>query len=1258
MDKVHSNLYEKFLNILEEKQNKSHLDIRRLVSSIENRKVNIGYANNTLDKSFGYSLNKKFKKVRPFTNKHENPDFNLVTGQIWDEKDKSHPGALNIIDSVNENEEDNIIFFEQGFLSSASSWVQSFSDNDIKSSCLSYVYDDMAYYYMSEKKNRLSLKLNSEVSLSEGDEHRSKQLIDKIVSNRISKYNSQVIKPISLGAHKKKVLVIDQSFNDASTLQGLAGEDVFEQMLSSAIQENPDADIIVKSHPDSIYTKKSLKERLGFYSHLESCGRVHIYTEAVNPYSLFDIVDKVYVGTSGVGFEALMAGKDVICFGAPFYSGWGLTDDRRSIPHRHKKRSLHEVFYFTYVWYTHYQRPDIGTCQIEQVLDYILKERTCKIIEEVSDPKLSIIVPVYNVEDYIEDCIASIQKQTETSYEVIFINDASPDSCKEIIERYAQDDPRLKIINLEENIGQGFCRNIGIEHAKGEFVLFIDSDDYYKNNNFFSSLLNIAFENPHCDMVRYKKAFERVEDGNKKFVRNRDDKSELLIENIGESITYLNCDSINYNRHFWLFLYRRSLLIDYNIRFITTQWEERPFLISSMVNANSIYISDLDGIVYRVREDSTARRPRNIKDLSQQIENIESVCATLSLYNAIENINFELYKFLKIISNNKYYEIFLNSKTLTSRVRNLLIQHCENNGNFINNTYVTDDVSERSRVSLLCNLLKNDCLDDIRTIFSKEVIDYGFFYGLSNNNVSLAESISLYIKYNQKRVSYPVVEENLNRKVKLVVHPGTTKTGSTYLQHFFEINRFTLLKQGIYYPEFGVFWQECRPHKQAGHNLFRQEANLGKRDLLNKLLSVVKQNKSIDTVVLSSEAFYLGYADIAPMLEELKQFFDVQVVTYFREPISWANSQYCEFVSGGAIGRISVSFEEWIQQEKTKSWLRYDGFIKVLSDSVGLDNVIVREYERDNFSNGDLVEDFFDAMGFHFERENYVTPPKQKSNEATLTKEQVELMRVFNEYKYVNVDHYLRFVESYHRLAKSFNCEKKQKADFVTEEIETSISETTSESLAYFYSNFSIKFKPYFISDNSDAKDLTLDFINSTFKLYLKKKDIAEANQKKGKLPAKTKTKTKTKNSILNPKELSKFKRQYSGSAKKINILNFGFFGVRKLILELGVRFNIIRLSQASKDDLINNRYNSLFNKLGEGNLNKVNQIAILSDVYGFLGWRTKLIKPTYKVIYKIKGKKIAGKFKKSPIKFSRELQNPFARFVFRTLFPYGELVD
>ena len=89
---------------------------------------------------------------------------------------------------------------------------------------------------------------------------------------------------------------------------------------------------------------------------------------------------------------------------------------------------------------------------------------------------ISVIVPVYNVEEYLEECLESVQNQTYTNFEVILVNDGSTDNSKEICERYCKQDTRFHLLN-QENQGQSAARNHGVTASKGELITFVDSDD-------------------------------------------------------------------------------------------------------------------------------------------------------------------------------------------------------------------------------------------------------------------------------------------------------------------------------------------------------------------------------------------------------------------------------------------------------------------------------------------------------------------------------------------------------------------------------------------------------------------------------------------------------------------------------------------------------------------------------------------------------------------------------------------------------------
>lgn len=99
------------------------------------------------------------------------------------------------------------------------------------------------------------------------------------------------------------------------------------------------------------------------------------------------------------------------------------------------------------------------------------------------NPLLSVIVPVYKVEKYVERCLNSIIAQTFTNWECIIVDDGSPDNCGKICDEYAQRDSRIKVIH-QQNGGLSIARNEGIKLAKGKYLTFIDSDDAIEPDTF------------------------------------------------------------------------------------------------------------------------------------------------------------------------------------------------------------------------------------------------------------------------------------------------------------------------------------------------------------------------------------------------------------------------------------------------------------------------------------------------------------------------------------------------------------------------------------------------------------------------------------------------------------------------------------------------------------------------------------------------------------------------------------------------------
>ncbi len=242
---------------------------------------------------------------------------------------------------------------------------------------LSFVVDELGIYYDSNEESYLDKLLSSDVNLLESFESSSQIVKNLIIQNKLSKYN---LAPDFLlknphFKNNKKILVVDQTFGDMSVEYGCANAKTFSNMLDAALAENPEATIYIKTHPEVSSGKKN-----GYLTSVKNSERVVMLCDPVNPISLISEMDKVYVVTSGMGFEALLVGKPVVCFGVPWYAGWGLTDDRvvdsPAWARRTQKRTVDELFAAAYIHYTRYLNPvTYQRGQITDVIDWLIRQK-------------------------------------------------------------------------------------------------------------------------------------------------------------------------------------------------------------------------------------------------------------------------------------------------------------------------------------------------------------------------------------------------------------------------------------------------------------------------------------------------------------------------------------------------------------------------------------------------------------------------------------------------------------------------------------------------------------------------------------------------------------------------------------------------------------------------------------------------------------------------------------------------------------------
>lgn len=227
---------------------------------------------------------------------------------------------------------------------------------------------------------------------------------------------------------------------------------------------------------------------------------------------------------------------------------------------------------------------------------------------------ISIIVPVYQVEQYITECIESIINQSYRNIEVILIDDGSLDQSGKICDFYAQKDPRIMVIH-QDNKGLSGARNVGLNAAKGQYICFVDSDDYIKQD-FVETLYRMIQENKAdiavCDYIR-KKGWKKSCEGDKKGYTISSKK--MLSE--------WHCKRSRIETVVWNKMYRKDVFgkDDTIIRFPEGKIHEDVYISHLLVaNAGLVAVTHEPLYYYRKNKDSITNKKRRAQVRKQNLE--------------------------------------------------------------------------------------------------------------------------------------------------------------------------------------------------------------------------------------------------------------------------------------------------------------------------------------------------------------------------------------------------------------------------------------------------------------------------------------------------------------------------------------------------------------------------------------------------------------------------------------------------------------
>ncbi|MFH0518724.1 CDP-glycerol glycerophosphotransferase family protein [Streptomyces sp. M41] len=211
-------------------------------------------------------------------------------------------------------------------------------------------------------------------------------------------------------------------------------------------------------------------------------------------------------------------------------------------------------------------------------------------------PRFSIIVPVFKVQGFLRECLDSVLGQSYGDFELIAVDDRSPDGCPAILDDYAERDARVRVLHLPENVGLGRARNAGLEQASGDYVLFLDSDDSYTPGLLAAVAARLeGAEDPDILVFDHVRTHWWGRGG-------RSTAADLLAAagtdtfRVREHPEYLHLFLVAWNK-----AYRREFFLEHELRYAPGLYEDAPVTYRSMVLADRIACLERIGVEYRQR---------------------------------------------------------------------------------------------------------------------------------------------------------------------------------------------------------------------------------------------------------------------------------------------------------------------------------------------------------------------------------------------------------------------------------------------------------------------------------------------------------------------------------------------------------------------------------------------------------------------------------------------------------------------------------
>ena len=265
---------------------------------------------------------------------------------------------------------------------------------------------------------------------------------------------------------------------------------------------------------------------------------------------------------------------------------------------------------------------------------------------------ISLIIPVYNNQLFLRECLQSAVSQTDVNMEIIIVDDCSTDDSVSIIRDFAKKDTRIKFIPCQEKIGVALARNKAMDLAQGEYIAFLDADDFYPHNNVLNKLLATIKQH---NVVICGGSLNKFDQKKQELITQI--KDQYFTEN-----QYMKYADYQHDGGFYRFLYKRDFLNQHQLRFKNLiRYQDAEFFVRTMITAQEFYVVKDCTYVYRVNHKVIDWTHQRLKD---HLTGVLSVLTLSKQYN-YQILHYKLAKnFLDVLKHKmccRYWEKVLLS---------------------------------------------------------------------------------------------------------------------------------------------------------------------------------------------------------------------------------------------------------------------------------------------------------------------------------------------------------------------------------------------------------------------------------------------------------------------------------------------------------------------------------------------------------------------------------------------------------------------